>query len=78
MDADTKHPLASKTIWATAFQLIASILLATGVIHADQADILTGLGPDVVVGLVGAIFAVMAAWGRVSATKTLSRKKVDN
>ena len=70
---ETKHPLTSKTIWTSILQLVASILVATGVLTSGQGDIITGVGPEILVGIAGSLLAAVSAWGRLTAKTSLKK-----
>lgn len=70
-----KHPLKSKTIWASILLLVTGVLTMSGVISASQAEIVKSIGPEVLSGAATSVFAVVAAWGRVSAKTTLGKEQ---
>ena len=69
-----KHPLKSKTIWASILLLVTGLLSATGVLNDSQVALIKDIGPEVLTGVVTSVLGLVAAWGRVTAKTSLSTK----
>ena len=70
-----KHPLKSKTIWASILLLVTGILSATGLLNDSQVDIIKNVGPEVLTGIATSVLGLVAAWGRVTAKASLGTKQ---
>lgn len=70
-----KHPLKSKTIWASILLLGTGLLSATGVLNDSQVEIVKNIGPEVLSGIATSVLALVAAWGRVTAKASLGTKQ---
>ena len=68
-----KHPLKSKTIWASILLLVTGVLSATGVLSGSQVEVIQNIGPEVLTGLSTSVLAAVAAWGRVSAKTSIGK-----
>lgn len=65
---ETKVWYASKTMWATVIQTVLSVAVVMGFISTSGAAVLLGVLPDTIVGIVGILFGLYTAYGRVVAT----------
>lgn len=72
---ETKHPLKSKTVWASLLQVVVAILVGTGVVNQAQGELLQDVGPETITSMVTAVLAVIALYGRVTAKTTLKAKQ---
>jgi hypothetical protein len=67
----SKSWYASKTIWASVFQVGVGIAVSFGVISDSAGASVVAEGPDLIVGIVTAGLGLWSFYGRVFATKTL-------
>lgn len=68
---DTKPWYASKTIWASVMQILAGVLVTTGLVSDAAREILVTDGPELVTGVIVAVFGLFSLYGRMTATKAI-------
>ena len=68
---NTKPWWQSRTIWASILTMIGGVGVAFGLFDQGTADLIGAEGPDLLVGLAGAVLGLISLWGRMRATKRI-------
>lgn len=73
----TKPWYASKTIWASVFQILAGVLVTTGIVSDAGHELLVNDGPELLTGLVVAVLGLFGLYGRMNATTIIAPEPED-
>lgn len=66
-----KKPWESIGLWGGAISMVASIGALTGVLSAEQVDIINSDAPQIIVCMIGLFGGVMSFYGRIKASSKI-------